>query len=99
LVVVDSVQAVAVNELPSAAGSVNQITNSTQLLTTAAKASNTALIIVGHVTKEGSIAGPKVLEHIVDVVLQLEGDRYGGFKVLRTIKTAMAQRMKPESLK
>jgi DNA repair protein RadA/Sms len=86
LVVVDSIQAVAVNEIQSAAGSVNQITNSTQLLTTAAKASNTALIIVGHVTKEGSIAGPKVLEHIVDVVLQLEGDRYGGFKVLRTIK-------------
>jgi DNA repair protein RadA/Sms len=78
LVVVDSIQAIA--------GAVSQITNSTQLLTTAAKNSNTALIIVGHVTKEGSIAGPKVLEHIVDVVLQLEGDRYGGFKVLRTIK-------------
>jgi DNA repair protein RadA/Sms len=86
LVVVDSIQAVAVNEIPSAAGSVSQITNSTQLLTAAAKSSNTALLIVGHVTKEGSIAGPKVLEHIVDVVLQLEGDRYGGFKVLRTIK-------------
>jgi DNA repair protein RadA/Sms len=86
LVVVDSIQAVAVNEIPSAAGSVTQITNSTQLLTAAAKSSNTALLIVGHVTKEGSIAGPKVLEHIVDVVLQLEGDRYGGFKVLRTIK-------------
>jgi DNA repair protein RadA/Sms len=86
LVVVDSIQAVAVNEIQSAAGNVSQITNSTQLLTAAAKASNTALIIVGHVTKEGSIAGPKVLEHIVDVVLQLEGDRYGGFKVLRTIK-------------
>jgi DNA repair protein RadA/Sms len=86
LVVVDSIQAIAVNEIQSAAGAVSQITNSTQLLTTAAKNSNTALIIVGHVTKEGSIAGPKVLEHIVDVVLQLEGDRYGGFKVLRTIK-------------
>jgi DNA repair protein RadA/Sms len=86
MVVVDSVQAVAVNEIQSAAGSVSQITNSTQVLTAAAKTSNTALIIVGHVTKEGSIAGPKVLEHIVDVVLQLEGDRYGGFKVLRGIK-------------
>jgi DNA repair protein RadA/Sms len=86
LVVVDSIQAVAVNEIQSAAGAVSQITNSTQLLTAAAKASNTALIIVGHVTKEGSIAGPKVLEHIVDVVLQLEGDRYGGFKVLRGVK-------------
>lgn len=86
VVVVDSVQAVAVNELPAAAGSVSQITGSTQLLTTAAKTSNTALILVGHVTKEGSIAGPKVLEHIVDVVLQLEGDRYGGFKILRASK-------------
>ena len=47
---------------------------------------NTAVILVGHVTKEGSIAGPKVLEHVVDVVLQLEGDRYGGFKMLRAIK-------------
>lgn len=86
VVVVDSIQAIAVNEIASAAGNVSQITNSTQLLTAAAKATNTALILVGHVTKEGSIAGPKVLEHIVDVVLQLEGDRYGGFKILRAVK-------------
>jgi DNA repair protein RadA/Sms len=86
VVVVDSIQAVAVNEIASAAGNVSQITNSTQLLTVVAKTSNTALILVGHVTKEGSIAGPKVLEHVVDVVLQLEGDRYGGFKVLRAVK-------------
>ena len=52
----------------------------------AAKQTNTALVVVGHVTKEGSIAGPKVLEHVVDVVLQLEGDRYGGFKLLRGVK-------------
>lgn len=86
LVIVDSIQAVAVNEINSAAGNVSQITNSTQLLSAAAKATGTALILVGHVTKEGSIAGPKVLEHIVDVVLQLEGDRYGGFKILRGVK-------------
>jgi len=86
VVVVDSIQAIAVNEINSAAGNVSQITNSTQLLTAAAKATNTALLLVGHVTKEGSIAGPKVLEHIVDVVLQLEGDRYGGFKILRAVK-------------
>ncbi|HEU5004638.1 MAG TPA: DNA repair protein RadA [Candidatus Saccharimonadales bacterium] len=86
LVVVDSIQAIAVNEINSAAGNISQITNSTQLLTAAAKATNTALVLVGHVTKEGSIAGPKVLEHIVDVVMQLEGDRYGGFKVLRGVK-------------
>lgn len=86
LVIVDSVQMIAADDIASAAGSVSQITMSTQLLTLAAKQSNTALIIVGHVTKEGSIAGPKVLEHVVDVVLQLEGDRYGGFKVLRAVK-------------
>ncbi|MBA3757783.1 DNA repair protein RadA [Candidatus Saccharibacteria bacterium] len=85
-VIVDSVQSIALNEISSAAGSVAQITNSTQLLTAAAKSSGTALLLVGHVTKEGSIAGPKVLEHIVDVVLQLEGDRYGGFKILRALK-------------
>lgn len=86
IVVVDSVQMIAVGELSSAPGTVSQITASTQLLTDAAKRTNTAVILVGHVTKEGSIAGPKVLEHVVDVVLQLEGDRYGGFKLLRAVK-------------
>lgn len=86
LVIVDSIQTLAMAGLSSAPGSVGQITNSSNLLTQAAKASGTALILVGHVTKEGSIAGPKVLEHMVDVVLNLEGDRYGGFKVLRAIK-------------
>lgn len=85
-VVVDSVQTMSVSTISSAAGSVSQITNSTQLLTAAAKQSNTAIVLVGHVTKEGAIAGPKVLEHVVDVVLQLEGDRYGGFKLLRAVK-------------
>lgn len=86
LVIIDSIQTLSCAEIASAAGSVSQITNSTQLIAAAAKQSGTALLIVGHVTKEGSIAGPKVLEHMVDVVLQLEGDRYGGFKVLRAIK-------------
>ena len=86
LVIIDSIQTVACNAIASPPGSVSQITNSTQLLTAAAKQSGCALILVGHVTKEGSIAGPKVLEHVVDVVLQLEGDRYGGFKVLRAVK-------------
>jgi DNA repair protein RadA/Sms len=86
LVVVDSVQTLSCAAIASAAGSVSQITNSTQLLTAAAKQSNTAVLLVGHVTKEGSIAGPKVLEHVVDAVLQLEGDRYGGFKILRAVK-------------
>lgn len=86
LVIIDSIQTVSCNAIASAAGTVSQITNATQLLTHAAKQSNTAIVLVGHVTKEGSIAGPKVLEHVVDVVLQLEGDRYGGFKLLRAIK-------------
>mgnify|MGYP001591753771 FL=1 len=86
LVIVDSIQTVTCSAIASAAGTVSQITNATQLLTLAAKQSNTAIIMVGHVTKEGSIAGPKVLEHVVDVVLQLEGDRYGGFKLIRAIK-------------
>lgn len=86
LVIVDSIQTISVGSIASAAGTVSQITNSTHLLTMAAKQSNTAIVLVGHVTKEGSIAGPKVLEHLVDVVLQLEGDRYGGFKILRAIK-------------
>ena len=63
-----------------------QITNSSNVIIRAAKASGAAVILVGHVTKEGSIAGPKVLEHLVDVVLQFEGDRYGGFKVVRAVK-------------
>lgn len=86
LVIVDSIQTLSCKQLRSAAGSVSQITSSAYLLMSAAKQSSTAVIIVGHVTKEGVIAGPKVLEHIVDVVLELEGDRYGGFKTLRSIK-------------
>lgn len=86
LVVVDSIQTIGTARLVSSPGSVSQITSCTTMLMQAAKQSNTALLLVGHVTKEGSIAGPKLLEHIVDVVLQLEGDRYGGFKVLRGMK-------------
>jgi DNA repair protein RadA/Sms len=86
VVVVDSIQTITVESVASVAGTVSQITNATHILTGAAKQKNTALILVGHVTKEGSIAGPKVLEHLVDTVLQLEGDRYGGFKILRSVK-------------
>ena len=86
LVVVDSIQTIATAAVPTAPGTVSQITNSTIGITQVAKQTATAVILVGHVTKEGTIAGPKVLEHVVDAVLQLEGDRYGGFKVLRAIK-------------
>ncbi len=86
LVIVDSIQTMSVDEMTSAPGTVSQITNSSNVLIRAAKAAGSAVILVGHVTKEGSIAGPKVLEHLVDVVLQFEGDRYGGFKVVRAAK-------------
>ncbi len=86
VVIVDSIQTLQVNLLTAAAGTVSQISSSTSLIMAAAKITNTAVILAGHVTKEGSIAGPKVLEHVVDVVLQLEGDNYGGFKILRSSK-------------
>lgn len=86
LVIVDSIQTLGLAEITSAPGTVSQITNSANAIIRAAKTSGAAVILVGHVTKEGSIAGPKVLEHLVDVVLQFEGDRYGGFKVVRAIK-------------
>ncbi len=86
LVIIDSIQTLSLEEIASAPGTVSQITNSSNVIIRSAKASGAAVILVGHVTKEGSIAGPKVLEHLVDVVLQFEGDRYGGFKVVRAAK-------------
>ena len=86
LVIIDSIQTLSLEEIASAPGTVSQITDSSNVIIRAAKASGAAVILVGHVTKEGSIAGPKVLEHLVDVVLQFEGDRYGGFKVVRAVK-------------
>lgn len=86
LAIVDSVQTLAMSEISSAPGSVSQITNSSNLIIQSAKKSGTAVVLVGHITKEGSIAGPKTLEHLVDVVLNFEGDRYGGFKVVRAVK-------------
>lgn len=86
LVIVDSIQTLAMDEISSAPGTVSQVTNSGNLIIRAAKATDTAVIIVGHVTKDGTLAGPKVLEHLVDVVLNFEGDRYGGFKTVRAIK-------------
>jgi len=86
LVIVDSIQTLALDEIASAPGTVSQVTNCGNLIIRAAKSTSTAVIIVGHVTKEGTLAGPKVLEHLVDVVLNFEGDRYGGFKTVRAIK-------------
>jgi DNA repair protein RadA/Sms len=86
LAIIDSIQTMATSDLTGAAGAVGQITASTQRLQALAKKRHLTVIIIGHVTKEGAIAGPKVLEHLVDVVLYLEGDRYGHFKALRGVK-------------
>ncbi len=86
VVVIDSVQAVFSEELESAPGSVSQVRECTALLMRHAKKSNTALFLVGHVTKEGAIAGPRVIEHMVDTVLYFEGDSSYQYRILRAIK-------------
>ncbi len=86
LVIVDSIQTLTSNEFMGFPGSVGQVRGGTQKLTTVAKRNNLPLILVGHVTKEGSVAGPKVLEHVVDTVLYLEGDSQHMFRVLKTTK-------------
>jgi DNA repair protein RadA/Sms len=86
LVVVDSIQAVSSDELESAAGSVSQVKACASTLLHLAKASGIPIFLVGHVTKAGAIAGPRVLEHIVDAVLYLEGDRFHAHRLLRSVK-------------
>lgn len=86
VLVVDSIQTVGVEEIPSAPGGVSQVRESAARLIRLAKVSGTAVILVGHVTKEGGLAGPKTLEHMVDVVLYLEGDPDRGLRVLRSHK-------------
>lgn len=86
LVIVDSVQTLSTGDLSGMAGSVGQIRESAFRLIESAKQTSVPLILVGHVTKEGAIAGPKILEHMVDVVLSLEGDRDHDFRILRTSK-------------
>ena len=86
LVIIDSVQAIYSNDIQSSAGSVSQIRECCNTLINIAKGSNIAIIVIGHVTKEGNIAGPKVLEHMVDTVIQFEGDKYKSHRILRSIK-------------
>ena len=85
-VIIDSIQTMATEALTGSPGTVGQITAVTQIIQTSAKRLQTATLVIGHVTKEGNIAGPKIMEHLVDVVLYLEGERYGAFKALRGIK-------------
>ena len=86
LVVVDSIQTLSTQDLSGASGSIGQVRESTERIIRIAKAKSTPVFLVGHVTKDGSIAGPKVLEHMVDAVLQLEGERIGQFRMLRALK-------------
>ena len=86
LLVVDSIQTVYLPELSSSAGSVSQVRECSGRLRDLAKSSGMAVFVIGHVTKEGIIAGPRVLEHIVDTVVYLEGDRYQSYRLLRSVK-------------
>ncbi len=86
LVIVDSVQTIYYPEIPSAPGSATQVRESASYLIRAAKSLNIPVILIGHITKEGSIAGPKILEHLVDGVFYFEGDRKQDYRILRSVK-------------
>lgn len=86
LIVIDSIQTMSSHLIDSSAGTVSQIRECTAIIQQFAKQLNIPVIIIGHITKEGSIAGPKLLEHIVDVVLQFEGDQHYSYRMLRAIK-------------
>ena len=86
VVVIDSIQTMYNEEVGSAPGSVSQVRESTNVLMQLAKGMNIAVFIVGHVTKEGTVAGPRVLEHMVDTVLYFEGDRHASYRILRGVK-------------
>lgn len=86
VMIVDSIQTLHSNQVESSAGSVSQVRQTTGELIRYAKETNTPIFLVGHITKDGAIAGPKVLEHMVDTVLQFEGDRHLTYRILRTTK-------------
>ena len=86
MVVIDSIQTMYHEDVGSAPGSVSQVRESTNILMQLAKGLNIAIFIVGHVTKEGTVAGPRVLEHMVDTVLYFEGDRHASYRILRGVK-------------
>ena len=86
VLIVDSIQTLTTQDLTSSAGSVGQVRECASKLLRMAKSSNIAVFLIGHVTKEGMLAGPKILEHMVDTVLSLEGEKFGAFRLLRTTK-------------
>ena len=86
LVIVDSIQTIQSNLIDSSAGSISQIRECAAEFQRFAKETNTPVFLIGHITKDGNIAGPKILEHMVDTVLQFEGDRHYAYRILRTLK-------------
>jgi DNA repair protein RadA/Sms len=86
LAIIDSIQTISSEQVQGEAGSVSQVRACATLLLDVAKQSGTPIVIIGHVTKEGSVAGPKTLEHLVDTVLYLEGDQYHTYRILRAVK-------------
>ena len=86
LLIVDSIQTTYLSEMDSSAGSVSQVRECSSQLRELAKTSGISVFVIGHVTKEGTIAGPRVLEHVVDTVLYLEGDRFQAYRLLRSVK-------------
>lgn len=86
LVIIDSIQTIATEEVESSAGSVAQVRECAAALLRFAKSSSTPVILIGHINKEGTLAGPKILEHIVDTVIQFEGDQHYMYRILRSIK-------------
>ncbi len=86
IVIIDSIQTMYIEDVTSAPGSVSQVRESTGILMRIAKGMDVSVFIVGHVTKEGTVAGPRVLEHMVDTVLYFEGDRHASYRVLRGVK-------------
>ena len=86
IVIIDSIQTMSIAEVSAAPGSVSQVREATGILLKLAKGLNISIFIVGHVTKEGTVAGPRVLEHMVDTVLYFEGDRHAAYRILRGVK-------------
>ena len=93
-VVIDSIQTIYIENLSSAPGSVSQVREVTAKLLRLSKKNDITVFVVGHVTKEGAIAGPRVLEHMVDTVLYFEGERHLDFRILRAVKTALDLQMR-----
>lgn len=99
LLILDSIQTVYMPEVSSAPGSVSQLRECTGQVLQWAKGLEISIIVVGHVTKDGSVAGPRVLEHMVDTVLFFEGERHNHFRILRALKNRFGSTMKSVFLK